>query len=570
LRELLEDNQWLGSNSNVRKIAKLLKKSKGDERYHYFGLILDSTRYDLMKALVKRKILSEEELFNIALRCKLDELTMDRGSGSLQYIISKKALARLDKDLRTEFYSSLIDALVYNKANGLVEPQKENLEELYEELLISGYKEALAKLHDYLGYFKVSEDRSLFYNIRDARRNSAELVAAIEADDTTLAMKLISQGHYIYNLVSEALVGKIRKFIFLETLNHPNYNPFAVAYYDTTPMVLAAREGNVGVVEALLEMANGNIRLLAKFLRVDSKKRIIRPLEVAIEKGHEKVVAAILKAVDGNEWLLHKLFSNEELLSCAVRQYNNFSLDTCRKTKVLSMLLKAAGRDEKLLLALFHQRYSYNMFYSSDVIYTREAKHLKMFKLLIKNVGWSTQCLRKVLNIDGFETSLREAMRNRQVGVIKLLLKAVEGKSELLEELLLKPDYRGATILHWIVFSLSSRNSDFPNYPLHHDREKEMFLILIEAAHSAGILDKVLAAKNKGMKTVLDVCTSPSIRKILEIYQTQGLTSTAISQAIAKVEKAEVVVPSKVSRLNREPLYMELGKRRSSNGIEHV
>ncbi len=542
--KLLDGNRWDGRNKkNITKIIKVLRKSKGDKRSEYFDLLLTSTRYDVMKSIVNRRLASEEELFNIALRCKLDELTMDRGSGSLQYIISKKALARLDKELRAEFYSSLIDALVYNKANGLVEPQKENLEELYEELMISGHREALAKLHDYLGYFNIHKDKGLFSNPRNVRRNSAELIAAIEADDMTLVMKLISQGHYVYSLVSRAAGDKTKEFILLETLNHPNYDPFQVAYHDTTPMVLAARKGDVEVVGSLLERANGNIGVLAKLLRVDSDKRIIRPIEVAIEKRREKVVAAILKAVDGNEWLLHKLFSTEELLSCFIRQYNNFSLDTCRKTKVLSMLLKAAGRNEKLLLALFHQRYSYNMFYSSDLIYSREAKHLKMFKILIENVGWSTQCLRKVLNIDGFETSLREAMRNRQVGVLKLLLKAVEGKSELLEELLLKPDYRGATILHWIVFSLSSINSDFPNYPLHHDREKEMFLILIEAAHNAGILDKVLAAKNKGMKTVLDVCTSPSIRKILEIYQTQGLTSTAISQAIAKVEKAEVVVP---------------------------
>lgn len=580
MRELLEDNEWLGSNSNVRKIAKILKKSKGDERYNYFGLILDSTRYDLMQALVKRKILSEEELFNIGLRCKLDGLRMAKGTSSLQHTISKKALAQICKDRIDEFYSALIDALIEDRSNGLVEPQKKKLIKLYRRLLASGYREALAKLHDYLGYFNVHKDKGLFSNPRDARKNSAELIAAIEADDMTLAMKLMSQGHYVYSLVSRAIGYKTKDFILLETHNHPNYDSFQVAYHNTTPMVLAAREGNVEVVKSLLERANGNIGVLAKLLRVDFDGRTIRPLEVAIEEGHDKVIAAILKAVNDNEWLLYRLFSYSEIMRGALRGFigSRKLVQICNK-KIVPMLLEAAGRNEKLLSALFHQRYYNNMFYCSDISYTFETKHLKMFKLLIKKIGWSTECLRKILaldEVDGF-TNLNAAITNRHVGVVKFLLKAFEGKKELLEELLLKPDYRGKTIFHNIIGRLSYFSPVVPPYPYPLYILKEIFLMCMNAACKAGIVDKVFAAKNKGMKNILDICKLPILREILQIYQIPHLSSTAISQAIEEVERSYVIDSSKVSRkLNRDP-----DERRSSSvdggfeypkksrGIEH-
>jgi ankyrin repeat protein len=586
LRELLEDNEWLGSNSNVRKIAKILKKSKGDERYNYFGLILDSTRYDLMKVLVKRKILSEEELFNIALRCKLDELRMCKEAGDLQHVIYKKALIRLSKERRAEFYSALIDALLEDKSNGLVEPQKKKLIKLYRHLLAFGFREALAKLHDYMGYFNVHRDKGLFSNPRDARRNSEELIAAIESDKMNkmfTAMKLMSKGHYVYNFRMDKITYEVTNFIFLKTLNHPNYNPFAITFgidrYEVTPLVLAARQGCVDVVETLLEMANGNVGLLAKLLRVDSDKRIIRPLEVAIEKGHEKVVAAILKAVNGNEWLLYRLFSYSETMRYALRGFigSRKLFQICNK-KIVPMLLEAAGRNEKLLSALFHQRYYNNMFYCSDVSYTFETKHLKMFKLLIKKIGWSTECLRKILaldEVDGF-TNLNAAMTNRHVGVVKFLLKAVEGKRDLLEELLLKPDYRGKTIFHNIIGSLSYFSPVVPPYPYPLYILKEMFLMCMNAACKAGIVDKVFAAKNKGMRNILDICKLPILREILQIYQIPHLSSTAISQAIAEAEKS-YVDSSKVSR----KLIRDSDERRSSSvdggfeypkksrGIEH-
>ncbi len=96
-------------------------------------------------------------------------------------------------------------------------PKKENLEDLYIDLLLAGKKEELKGLHEYLGYYKGYRGQS-----------SEELVDALYNQNESEAFKLISQGHYIYNdRVSSLFLsscGKAIDFIFLRTLAHPNYS----------------------------------------------------------------------------------------------------------------------------------------------------------------------------------------------------------------------------------------------------------------------------------------------------------------------------------------------------------
>ena len=118
----------------------------------------------------------------------------------------------------------------------LDEPTEENLQELYKDLFVVGNKELLKSLHRHLGYYEGYEGQ-----------NSPELIAAVVADNKDQALKLIAQGHYFYDFTAfteydfdELLV---RRFVFLETLKHPNYNILAQNNNGYTPMHDAAWGG---------------------------------------------------------------------------------------------------------------------------------------------------------------------------------------------------------------------------------------------------------------------------------------------------------------------------------------
>jgi ankyrin repeat protein len=110
------------------------------------------------------------------------------------------------------FLEGLGDLSKYNLDN----PKEENLQDLYIDLLVAGKKEELEGLHKYLGYYKGYNGES-----------SQELLQALKDNNESKALKLISQGHYIYNdlIPSLFLYGykNLIDFIFLRTLAHPNY-----------------------------------------------------------------------------------------------------------------------------------------------------------------------------------------------------------------------------------------------------------------------------------------------------------------------------------------------------------
>ncbi len=246
------------------------------------------------------------------------------------------------------------DLSKYNLAN----PTKENLQELYKDLFVAGKKEELAGLHRYLGYYEGHEGK-----------NSEELIAALKDVNYEEALKLISQGHYVYDFSKfrNSYFGEpyLIIFFFLQALHHPNYNilvrdkdgnsPLFMAVYNghkeiagliieaakenridlnilfapdnkgNTPLLLAAWQDRTEMALAILEAANGNGIDLKTVFAPDNKGNT--PLHFAAYKGHTEIAVLLIEAakenrIDLNILFAPNIFGNTPLHSAA-RQDNN-------------------------------------------------------------------------------------------------------------------------------------------------------------------------------------------------------------------------------------------------------
>jgi hypothetical protein len=294
--------------ANISEIIREFQSANVDDRNTYFDLILGSTRYDVMELLVDQKILSEAELFNIAFRCKIEELRMTGESESVQARIFIKALDQLDQSRHAEFYSTLVDELIAGKNDKLLEPSKEKLEQLYEGLFVAGHGEALGKLHDYLGYYRGHNGK-----------NSEELIAAFKEENIELAQKLLSKGHYVYDFLP--FDAWYSSMIFSGGLVHPNFNINAIRRLKETPLISVAQYGSPEQIKALIDKGvdvnaaqyrgETALHLAAEKGRRDIVKMLIdngakinaisdesncTPLLCAVYGGHEGVVRELLDA----------------------------------------------------------------------------------------------------------------------------------------------------------------------------------------------------------------------------------------------------------------------------------
>jgi ankyrin repeat protein len=147
------------------------------------------------------------------------------------------------------FLPKLQDLQAYNLSN----PSEEDKQKLYRDLFISGHREALLELHRHLGYYEGRNGVS-----------SQELFDAIKNGNEDKALVLISQGHYAYNLDKHDIpkydhvnrfgvwIDNIIPFIFLKTLNHPNYDVNARGYNSSSPLQVAAVKKDLSVMRELL------------------------------------------------------------------------------------------------------------------------------------------------------------------------------------------------------------------------------------------------------------------------------------------------------------------------------
>ncbi len=339
-KKLLEGNRIGGTEealkANIDNISNQFNEATEEDREGFFDSLFHSTRYDVMKAIVEQRIANEFELYNIALKCKIDDLRIGVDTESIPNKVHKAALDGLDKERIPEFYSSLVDQLLSDKESKILLPSTETLQALYEGLFVGGHEQALGKLHNFLGYYRGTEEQ-----------NSQELIAAVRANDQEKALKLISQGHYIYDFskfnISNNSDRKLLEFIFLNALHHPNYNILAKDKDRRTPLHLAAEYGHTDAINAILEALKDSpelfkqvlstdiygstpLHLAAIYKRTDAVKAILEalkdnpelleqaftphflsgntPLHTAVSKGHIEIVKALLQAAKGNDELL--------------------------------------------------------------------------------------------------------------------------------------------------------------------------------------------------------------------------------------------------------------------------
>ncbi len=256
-KKLLEGNLIGGTEgalkANIDNILNEFKEASEEDREGFFDLLFHSTRYDVMKALVDKKIANEFELYNIALKCKIDDLRGGVDIDSIQNRVHKAALDQLDEERIPEFYSNLVNQLFIDRKNKVQLPLSGTLQELYEGLFVAGHGQALRKLHNFLGYYRGTEGQ-----------NSQELIDAVKADDHGKPLKLISQGHYVYDFSGFAYFQTkgILEFFCLNSLHHPNYNILAKDSDLSTPLHVAAWKGDTEAAKAMLGVAKGNDELL--------------------------------------------------------------------------------------------------------------------------------------------------------------------------------------------------------------------------------------------------------------------------------------------------------------------
>ncbi len=281
--------------TNIDNISKQFKEASEQDREGFFDSLFHSTRYDVMKELVDKKALNEEELFNITLKCKRDDLS---DADSIPNNVYQAALDQLDEERIPEFYSSLVNQLVIDSKNKLQLPSTETLQALFEGLFVAGHGQALRNLHNFLAYYKGTEGR-----------NSEELIAAVRADDQEKAIKLISQGHYVYDFTKFDFLeeGKLCKFFFYNNLHHPNCNLAVNDKDGYTPMHWAVNSKHIEIAKEIMAAVKDNPDLLKQALAPNKIGNT--PMHWAATNNYIEIAKEILAAVKDNPELLKQVLA---------------------------------------------------------------------------------------------------------------------------------------------------------------------------------------------------------------------------------------------------------------------
>jgi ankyrin repeat protein len=330
----------------------------------------------------------------------------------------------------------------------LSDPTKENLQEFYKDLLVVGNKEILKALHKHLGYYE-----------GHAGKNSKELISAIRARNEEEALKLILQGHYIYDFSGFHMYNmsdeKILDFLFLNNLHHPNYNFLAKDLSGNTPWQFAVFRGRGKSVLALIEVAKGNGIDLKTLFAPDGNGNT--PMHLAVIYGHKEIAVGIIEAAKGNPELLKTLFARNKhgdtpLHLAVLYDYKEIAV----------MLLKAAKGNPKLLKTLFAPN-----------------------------------------EID--DTPLNWLSRNDKKEIVVLFLERAKGNPELLKALFARNEY-GDTLLHFLI-----RND-----------KKEIVVLLLEGAKGNPEILNTLFAPNDGGNTPLHLAVFYGRKEIVELLLANG------------------------------------------------
>lgn len=200
----------------------------------------------------------------------------------------------------------MVDALFIDRKNKVLLPKTEVLQELYKELFVAGHNSALRKLHNFLGYYRghegqnspelvtllanekyneIDSRKEFHINLTNGKKLGTPLYNDLTEEDLNKALDLISKGHYIYNFskLNYDDHNMLIKFMFLQTLDHPNYNANSVEFYNRTPLSLAMYYLNFPAVTRLLQ-----------FPEIDIKNQAPEVLHKAAFHGHTAVVRELL------------------------------------------------------------------------------------------------------------------------------------------------------------------------------------------------------------------------------------------------------------------------------------
>jgi ankyrin repeat protein len=214
----------------------------------------------------------------------------------------------------------------------------EGLQDLYKDLFLAGNKDLLKELHRHLGYYE-----------GHSGQNSQKLVTAVKADDREQALKLISQGHYVYDLSGLNVYNyedtKLLELFLLINLNHPNYNILARDKEGSNPLHYSIVNENGELVEEIVKATNGDKELL-KTLSYPNH-RGDTPLHLAVQLAYNNSAKALLEAAKGNDELLKVL--------CEPNKNGNTPLHLAAEDDnafTTAALLKAAEGNEELLKML--------------------------------------------------------------------------------------------------------------------------------------------------------------------------------------------------------------------------
>jgi ankyrin repeat protein len=288
-------------SQNIKDILKIFKNAPEGEGSPYFDLILNSGRLDVVEALIDNKAFNEEEVFNIALRFKMDDLRSGETEPTNTKLF-KKSIEQLSPDRIPELYAAVVDALFIDRKNKVLLPTTEVLQELYKELSIPERFLALRKLHNFLGYFRFHEGQNspelvaLLTNEQYNKRNKNinPIMDQITEDDRNKALDLISKGHYIYDFSKFSSWDDfpLVQFMFAQT-EHPNYNTNSKTDDGRTPLTFA-----------MFFKDFSTFAKLVKLPEIDINAYIIRdtPLTFAVRNGQTQIAIDLLdRGVDPNK-----------------------------------------------------------------------------------------------------------------------------------------------------------------------------------------------------------------------------------------------------------------------------
>ncbi len=316
----------------------------------------------------------------------------------------------------------------------LENPSKENLEKLYRDLFIAGESEVLKGLHRYLGYYEGHEGK-----------NSEELNPALSNDDKAKALELISQGHYVYDFsaLNALRINSPAYYIFLETLNHPNYNIAAKDIYGNTPLHVAANYGRTEVVKAILEVVKDKPELLQSILLAQSNVGYT-PLDLAANIGSFEVVKAMLEAVKDNTELLQSI-----LLAQSNVGYTQLHLAALNgRTEVVTAILEVVKDKPELLQSLLIAQDKDGNTPFHDAAWGGSTELVKAILEFVKDKPELLKSLLIAQDKEG-STPLHNAAEIGDTEVVKAILEFVKDKPELLQSLLIAQDKEGKDALNY-------------------------------------------------------------------------------------------------------------------------